>query len=132
MPLPPSVVIPATNDSDLNEAVALVCGIASNTTEYITTWTVPNGTSFTPDDLATLCCKYTVQNGRISPNFQGSILTIRRLSYLDSGNYTCSIEFTGGSSAGRTGSANITLTLLGEYNYHTMLSPFKFESRVWS
>ena len=121
-PVPPAnTIIPTRIDPALDESTALTCGIVLITTAFIPTWTTPNGNSFTPDDLADseqLSRKYIITNGRISTNFsQGSILTVMKLSYLDSGNYTCSVEFTGGPSAGMTGSAEFQITLLGKCTY---------------
>ena len=117
MPVPPAnFAIPSPNDPDLSESAALTCGIVPNTTAFVPTWTAPNGVSFTPDDLADseLGRKYGIVNGRLTSSFpQGSILIVMRLSYLDSGSYTCSVEF----NDGRTGSAEFQLTLLGKCRY---------------
>ena len=110
---PANFAIPSPNDPDLEESTVLICGILPDTTAFIPTWTAPNGVSFTPDDLADpeLGRKYMIQNGRLGLNFpQGSILIVMRLSYLDSGNYTCSVEF----NDSRTGGAEFQLTLLGK------------------
>ena len=117
MPVPPAnFIIPSPNDPELDESTALTCGIGPDTTAFVPTWTAPNGVSFTPDDLADseLGRKYGIVNGRFTSSFpQGSILTVMRLSYLDSGNYTCSVEF----SNGLTGSAEFQITLLGKCRY---------------
>ena len=122
-PVPPAnTIIPTRIDPTLDESTALTCGIVLITTAFILTWTTPNGTSFTPDDLADseqLSRKYIITNGMNFP--QESILTVMRLSYLDSGNYTCSVEFTGGPSAGMTGSAEFQITLLGKCTYMYIL-----------
>jgi hypothetical protein len=108
-------------DSDLDESIALACGIIPNTTEFVDTWTAPDGNSFTSTDISTdamLSDKYGIRNGGINSNFpQGSILIVKRLSYLDSGTYRCSVEFTGGDNSGTTGSAEIRLTLLGNTGF---------------
>jgi hypothetical protein len=100
-------------DSDLDERIALVCGIMPNTTEFVDTWTAPNGNSFTSTDIsndAMLSDKYVIRNGGIGSNFpQGSLLNVKRQSYLDSGTYTCSVEV--------TGSAEIQLALLGNTEF---------------
>lgn len=115
VPQLPSIIIPSPGDVDLDESTALICGIVPDTTEYTPTWTTPGGDSLTPADVA-INPKYTIQNGRIGPNFpQGSVLAVMRLSYLDSGNYTCSIAFTGGPNAGTTHTARIELSLVGKY-----------------
>jgi hypothetical protein len=114
-------------DSDLDESIALACGIMPNTTEFVDTWMAPNGNSFTSTDIsndAMLSDKYVIQNGGISPGFpQGSILVVKRLSYLDSGTYTCSVEFTGGDNSGTTGSAEIQLMLLGNTEFCPWFCP---------
>ena len=125
MPVFPEVVIPTVSDPDLDESTTLLCGIAPNTTDFVVTWTTPNGSSFTPTDLAndatTLGQKYMILNGRISTMFpQGSILTVRQLSYLDSGTYTCSVELTG---TNMRDSAEIELTLLGNEHVATNVQP---------
>ena len=117
VPLERSVTLPAPgSNGPPATSVALICGILSNTTDYVSTWTTPNSGSFTSADLAnteTLARKYRIQNGEFVDAYpQGSNLTITRLSYLDSGVYTCSIAF---AEVGNVGQANITLSLLGKY-----------------
>ena len=134
MPVPPAnFAIPSSNHPALDESVVLICGIVPDTTAFVPTWTAPKGVSFTPDDLADseLGRKYMIQNGRLTSNFpQGSILTVMRLSYIDSGNYTCSVEF----SDGMTGSAEFQLTLLGKYiqqlrvHYHGSPPNYKYSA----
>ena len=96
---------------------ALLCRVVPNTTEYVSTWTTPAGIlTLAGVNFRAFGTKYGVINGEFGNNYpQGSILTVNRLSYLDAGNYTCSIAFTGGAYAGPTHSADIELILLGRH-----------------
>ena len=90
---------------------ALICGIIPNTTEYTTTWTTPTGEMINGEGVSG---QFIVSNNAIAQYPQGTLLGITNLSYNNSGNYTCSVEFTGGDQAGMTGSGTIQLSLLGE------------------
>ena len=92
-------------------ATALTCGIIPNTTEYTTRWTLPSGEMINGRGISG---QFIVSNNAIAQYPQGTLLGISNLSYNNSGNYTCSVEFTGGAQAGKTGSGTIQLSLLGE------------------
>lgn len=115
MAIDPSVTIPS-NGYILTPSYAMLCGIVPNTTQYTVTWTTPNGANITAQGLTSGMAngnKFRVQNGMFGlTSFpQASSLTIMRLSYMDSGNYTCSVLFTGGTNS--TGNSTIQLSLLG-------------------
>ena len=98
-------------------STALFCGIIPNTTDYVSTWITPDGGRFSSFGTSSTAIgqdvKYRIVNGNFGERYpQGSIFTINRLSYLDSGNYTCSIEFNSNVSDVHTG--NFELTLLGK------------------
>ena len=106
-----------TLDGPPHVSAALFCGIVPNTTEYVTTWITPDNGNFTLPgiDMRIFEAKHRIVNGNFGGNTpQGSILIVLRLSYLDAGNYTCSIAFTGGPNAGTTHSADIELILSGK------------------
>ena len=118
VPLEPTqITLPREGVVMPDVSTALLCGIVSNTTDYVSTWITPNGDRISSPGTSSSTAvgqdgKYGILSTKFGEGFpQESIFTINRLSYLDSGNYTCSIEFKSDMSV-HTGS--FELTLLGK------------------
>ena len=114
----PEVIIPSEMEP-LTMTHILLCGIVEDTEDYSITWTTPNGESITTSGAAPIeqqpGGRFTITNSVGAEFPRISTFIIMALTYLDSGNYTCSVTFTGTSeNAGTTVAATIRLELLGK------------------
>ena len=114
----PEVIIPSGMEA-LTMTHILFCGIVEDTQDYSITWTTPNEESITTSGATPIeqqpGGKFSVTNSMNTEFPRISSFIIMELTYLDSGNYTCSVTFTGGSeNVGMTVAATIRLELLGE------------------
>ena len=96
----PEVIIPSEMEP-LTMTHFLFCGIAEDTEDYSITWTTPNGESITTSGATPIeqqpGGRFTVTNSLDAEFPRISSFIIMELTYSDSGNYTCSVTFTGGS-----------------------------------
>ncbi len=120
-----SIILPTTPNGRADSAALLYCIIEANMTEYTTTWTTPNdgnitvngfqNATTTPNDkfIAINAGVNTAvsTNETVNPQID-IVLVVGSLSYLDGGNYTCTVQVTDGEESGSIGSATVELILL--------------------
>ena len=113
-----SVVIPSRGHP-LNSFIGLTCGIIQS--NFTATWTTPDGSPITASGARGRMTgpngRLTVVNNAVPGYSDGTTLLIGQLSYLDSGNYTCSA-----TANNVTNSATIQLSLLSRYIYLIMMT----------
>ena len=125
------VVLPSSPTDHATSAVFFFCSVEANLTNFTTVWTTPNDASITVDgvfntigsagssDDKFVAVSYvtTVVNETMFEQSE-SLLGVKMLSYLDAGNYMCTLNVTDGEESGSIGSATVELILLCRFLWH--------------